>query len=619
MFSAKRVHCKVGRCVRLFILAPLFITQLLIPHVAYAQQDATLFRDELQLLYLVNLQRRQAGVAPLAWNAEMTESARWFARDAVVAMSPTYCGHTDSLGRSPDQRIREEGYTGYGTTAENAMCGYVPPANTVAGWMDSAGHRANLLNPNLREAGAGYYRNSTGDGYAVLDLAYDRDYAPLVIDDEALTTADRIVRLYLYDQDTGDGWSGPGATTEIMISNLPDFAGAKWEPYVAERDWTLEAGEGWRTVYVKTRDRLGQTTIVHDSIYLGSRMADDALALEYATHVDDGFTLSGLPGGYTHVQFSLNWLADDRDGNFKLLDGQGEYVDDAAAKGGSAFRLAGGSKPALAWSWSSSPFGKAPAVAYFRLKAADNSSSQEIATLSISDGANEVAKRLLVGTDFAAAGQYQEFAVPFTPSEAGNGLIVLFVRRSGSSDIVWDTTSLYTPPVPISDPCSFQAPNRYYRSSGIQVRLVTPGESGKPTTSFSEPLAAYPHLGELEDNAVETTPLVRVNPTSLVIVAASGGGSPPAAQVALTCTGCGNPIWQASSSVPWLSATMVDGQLSIHADPAGLADGIYHGIVTLTVPDRSDIPPVALSVSLIVGDVASLFSDHVFMPAIVRR
>lgn len=618
MLSAKQIHCKVGRCARLFILAPLLIVQLVTPYVAHAQQDATLFREELQLLYLVNLQRRLAGIAPLAWNAEMTESARWFARDAIESLGG-YCGHTDSLGRSPNQRIREAGYTGYGVTAENAMCGYVPPEIAVNSWMNSLGHRTNMLNPDLREAGAGYYRNAAGGGYAVLDLGDDRDYAPLVIDDEALTTADRIVRLYLYDQDTGDGWSGVSATVEMMISNVPDFAESKWEPYVAEKDWTLEAGEGWRTVYVKTRDRLGQTTIVHDSIYLGGRVQDDALALEYATHVDDGFALADLPDGHTHIQFSLNWLSDDSDANFELLDGQGEHINDAAAKGGSAFRLAGGSGSAMAWSWSSSPFGKVPAVAYFRLKVTANGTSQEVATLSVNDGKNEVAKRQLIGTDFAVAGEYQEFAVPFAPSEAGNGLIVLFVRRSGLSDVVWDSTSLYTPPAPFSDPYSFQAPNRYYRSGGVQVRLVTPGENGKPTTSFSDPLAAYPHLARLEDDVVAMPPLARASPTSLILATTSDASSPPDAQVTLTCTGCGNVTWQASSSVAWLTVAIVDGQLRIHADPAGLADGVHSGSVTLTVRDRSDIPPIALPVSLIVGDLASLFPDHVFMPAIVRR
>lgn len=618
MQSVHHPYRKVRPLAALLVLILLFISQFAFPRSAHAQQDATLFRSEMQTLYLVNLQRRQAGLAPLAWNAEMTESARWFARDAVEALGPGYCGHSDSLGRNSGQRIRDAGYIGYGSTAENAMCGYLPPENTVQGWLNSPAHRANMLNPDMREFGAGYYRNAAGTGYVVLDLAYDRDYAPVVIDDEALTTVDRTVRLYIYDQDTGDGWGGVGPTLEMMISNSSDFAGAQWEPYAAEKDWTLDAGEGWRTVYVKSRDRLGQVTVVHDSIYLGSSAPDAALSLDYATHVDDGFSLRGLPGGYTHIQFSLNWLADNSDDNFQLLEGQGERVNDAAAVGGGAFRLVGGSGSAMAWSWATSPFGKAAAVAYFRLKVSSNGASQEVVTLSVNDGKNEVAKRSLVGSDFAVAGQYQEFAVPFTPSDAGNGLIVLFVRRSGASDVYWDSTSLYSPPAPFSDPYTFVAANHYYRSSGVQVRLVTPGANGSVTTQFSDPLTAYPHLGMLADDSPVSSPTVHTNPTSVVLSTPSDGSAPPDALVALTCTNCGSATWQASADAPWITVTIVDGQLIVHADPTSLSAGIYTGTITLTIAGRSDIPAVTLPVSLIVGNLEKLFPQHLYMPALAR-
>lgn len=619
MPAAIHLYRKVGLGARLILLALLLTAQFAMPQAASAQQDAALFRDELQVLYLVNLQRRQAGLAPLAWNAEMTESARWFARDATETLGVGYCGHTDSQGRSSSQRIREAGYTGSGTTAENAMCGFVAPALAVEWWMNSPGHRANILNPVLREAGVGYYRNAAGVGYAVFDFGYDRDYGPLVIDNEALTTADRTVDLYLYDQDTGGGWSGVGPTQEIMISNTPNFAGAAWEPYVAEKQWTLEAGEGWHTVYVKTRDRLGQITVVHDSIYLGSQPPDNQLALEYATQVEEGFTLRGLPNGYTHVQFSLNWLADDGEEHFELLEGQGERINDLAAIGGSAFRLAGGSGTTFAWSWNSSPFGRAPAVAYFRLKIADNSAATPAATLSISDGKSEVAVRTLLGSDFAVPGQYQEFALPFTPSAAGNGLIVLFVRRTGAGDVTWDATSLYTPPEPVADPFTLKTPNNYYRSSGVQVRLVTPGGSGKATTSFSEPMLAYPHLGTLEGSTDTPGPGVRVSPTSLMLSTPNASTPPAAALVALTCASCGSVTWEAGSNVPWLTVSIVNGQLQVQANPAGLPSGEHQGVITLTVAGRGDIAPVALPVSLVIGSLGVDTPHHVFLPALATR
>ena len=343
------------------------------------------------------------------------------------------------------------------------------------------------------------------------------------------------------------------------------------------------------------------------------------LTLDYATHVDDGFTLAGLPGGYTHIQFSLNWLADNSDDNFQLLDGQGERVNDAAALGGGAFRLVGGSGSAMAWSWATSPFGKAAVRCLLPAQGQQTTvPARKLPRSRSTTVRTRWPTRQLLGSDFAVAGQYPGFAVPFTPSDAGNGLIVLFVRRSGASDIFWDSTSLYTPPAPVSDPYTFVAPNRYYRSSGVQVRLVTPGASDRATTSFSDPLVAYPHIGGLEDGGT-TSPVLRVSPASLVLSTPSDANPPPDAQVALTCAGCGAVTWEASSDAAWLQATIVDGQLWIHADPAALDAGVHNGTVTLAVTGRPDIAPVTLPVSLIVGNVESLFPSHLYMPAIVRR
>jgi hypothetical protein len=516
--------------------------------------------------------------------------------------------------------MREYGYTGYGPTAENAMCGYVEPQDTVDGWMNSAPHRANLLNPDLREAGAGYHRDAAGEGYVVLDLASDRDYAPVIINDEALVTNSPQVRLYLHDQDAGDGWSTVGATVAVMISNTPNFEGAQWEAYAAEKEWTLSPGEGWRSVYVKSRDRLGQTTVVHDAIYLGERAADDQLALEYATQVDSSVTIENIEAGsYSHVQFSINWLADDTDEHFELLDGRGERANDAAAIGGSALRLIGGSGSTQAWSWGVNPFGALGAVAYFRLKIADNNASQEAITISINDGTNEVASRRIAAREFAAAGQYQEFAVPFVPSSETNGLLVFYVRRSSAVEVLWDATSLYSWPVPVANPYTYTAPNGYYRSSGVQVRLVTPSADGKTLTSFGPALTAYPHLKRIVDDGRQKAPQLRLSPTSLRFATASENKAPPVAMVDLTCASCGSITWQVSSNVPWLTASVLEGKLHVAADPRGLSAGVHNGIITLAVAGRPDIAAITLPVSLQIGDPKALFPDHLYLPVLATR
>lgn len=57
--------------------------------------------------------------------------------------------------------------------------------------------------------------------------------------------------------------------THMLISNYPDFAGASWEPYSDTKNWTLTAGDGTKTVYIRFADSLGNESQAYsDSIIL---------------------------------------------------------------------------------------------------------------------------------------------------------------------------------------------------------------------------------------------------------------------------------------------------------------------------------------------------------------
>ena len=62
------------------------------------------------------------------------------------------------------QRIAAQGYS-YSTWGENIAAGYTTAASAVNGWMNSEGHRNNILNCNFKETGVGYYylANDTGN------------------------------------------------------------------------------------------------------------------------------------------------------------------------------------------------------------------------------------------------------------------------------------------------------------------------------------------------------------------------------------------------------------------------------------------------------------------------
>jgi uncharacterized protein YkwD len=105
-------------------------------------------------LCLVNLERAGVGLGPLADSAALAVAAQAHANDMVAGR---YFSHVSADGRTFDQRIRSAGYLG-SYLAENIAWGggYLgTPRRVVSGWMNSADHRANILNGLLRDSGIG--------------------------------------------------------------------------------------------------------------------------------------------------------------------------------------------------------------------------------------------------------------------------------------------------------------------------------------------------------------------------------------------------------------------------------------------------------------------------------
>lgn len=113
-----------------------------------------------KVLDLTNLQRSRFGLNPLTLNADLNRAAQTHSESMAL---DDFFSHTGADGSSPFDRIRATGYT-YSTAAENIAAGYSTPETVVEGWMNSPGHRANILNSDLQEMGIGYYflENDTG-------------------------------------------------------------------------------------------------------------------------------------------------------------------------------------------------------------------------------------------------------------------------------------------------------------------------------------------------------------------------------------------------------------------------------------------------------------------------
>lgn len=116
------------------------------------QPDSGVSRYESEVIRLVNDIRRQHGLQPLTANWELSRVARYKSQDMV---DKRYFSHNSPTYGTPFQMIRAFGIP-FRTAGENIAYGYATPKAVVDGWMNSSGHRANILNGSYKQIGVGY-------------------------------------------------------------------------------------------------------------------------------------------------------------------------------------------------------------------------------------------------------------------------------------------------------------------------------------------------------------------------------------------------------------------------------------------------------------------------------
>ena len=107
---------------------------------------------ENKVLELVNAERAKYGLTAL----QMDESVRKVARIKSSDMSQNnYFSHTSPTYGTPFEMLKSYGIS-YRSAGENIAAGYTSPEAVVKGWMNSSGHRANILNASYTHIGIGY-------------------------------------------------------------------------------------------------------------------------------------------------------------------------------------------------------------------------------------------------------------------------------------------------------------------------------------------------------------------------------------------------------------------------------------------------------------------------------
>lgn len=112
-----------------------------------------------QVVALVNAERAKAGLNALTLDTEIASAALVRAKETEISFS-----HTRPDGRHFSTALSDSGISFRGA-GENIAWGQKTPEEVMNGWMNSEGHRANILNPNFTKIGVGYYQNSAGRNY----------------------------------------------------------------------------------------------------------------------------------------------------------------------------------------------------------------------------------------------------------------------------------------------------------------------------------------------------------------------------------------------------------------------------------------------------------------------
>ncbi|OAB40469.1 CAP domain-containing protein [Paenibacillus antarcticus] len=117
------------------------------------KKDSSQFAE--QVLDLVNQERSKAGLGSLSMSEELSKMAMVKAQDMY---NNNYFDHNSPTHGSPFDMMKEFGIT-YNSAGENIAKGQTTPTQVMNEWMNSPGHKANILNSSYTHIGISFYNN----------------------------------------------------------------------------------------------------------------------------------------------------------------------------------------------------------------------------------------------------------------------------------------------------------------------------------------------------------------------------------------------------------------------------------------------------------------------------
>jgi len=134
------------------LAAAAFVSLLMVGQPQVRGQTPLLSEDEAALLVLINDYRLEHGLSMLEVSPALTAAAGWMSEDMA---EHNRLSHTDSLGRSPSERMAAFGYTQASLWGEIVRGGSNTPEGAFETWRNSPGHNAVMLTDGFVVAGVG--------------------------------------------------------------------------------------------------------------------------------------------------------------------------------------------------------------------------------------------------------------------------------------------------------------------------------------------------------------------------------------------------------------------------------------------------------------------------------
>lgn len=224
---------------------------------------------EQEVLRLVNQIRLDNGLLPMKRVAGLTSAARFHAIDMSEENYFSHTSHDRINGElvescSWSDRLNRY-YTDWNSASENIAAGFSTPQAVVNGWMNSPGHKQNILSSTNWETGIGYFKgNGSYTRYWVQDFGRRSGVYPVVINGENETTADGNLTLHLY-----------GSWENVRL-RVDQNDWSDWQSFAPAMVLQLKAAQGTHTVEVEMRSATESAT-ASDTIYLSQNTAEPAL------------------------------------------------------------------------------------------------------------------------------------------------------------------------------------------------------------------------------------------------------------------------------------------------------------------------------------------------------